>query len=134
MMRASKIIKWFFIATGTILATLFAVFALGFWHMSSGVFGTDNFEKQAWHSKITNEQDFSCYRGGMAKDIIDNHLSNKKTKAEVIALLGNPSGNTTGNEYQYVLGMCSGFGFDNDNLHIYFDDLGRFSKAAIIQH
>lgn len=133
-MRVLKIIKWFFIVTGAALTTLLALSALAFWYMSSGVFGTETFDKDAWQATRTNEEDFTCYRGGMAKDIRDNLLSSKTTKEDVVALLGNPDGNVTRQEYQYVLGMCSGFGFDYDNLHIYFDDQGRFSQATIIQH
>lgn len=134
MVQVSKIVKWFFIIAGTMLATLLALCVFAFWYMSSGIFGVDSFDKQAWHKKTTNEQDATCYRGGMAKDIIDRLLSSKATREDVVSLLGSPDGNSTENSYRYVLGMCSGFGFDYDSLHVYFDGQGYVSHAKIMQH
>ena len=102
--------------------------------MSSGVFGTLHFDERGWTASISNAEDANCFRGGMAKDLRDNVLSSKMAKEEVIDLLGRPSGSFTKQEYQYLLGMCSGFGMDYDNLHVYFDEQGKFSHAKIMQH
>lgn len=51
MVQVSKIVKWFFIVAGTMLATLLALCVFAFWYMSSGIFGMDSFDKQAWHKK-----------------------------------------------------------------------------------
>lgn len=69
----------------------------------------------------------------MAHDI-RSLLSEKMSREDVVRLLGKPDGHHTDQEYQYVLGMCSGFLIDYDNLHVYFDSKGFFSNASIIQH
>lgn len=133
-MHTSKTLKRIFIVACAVLVIFFALYSFAFWHRSSGIFGAEIFEKETWHATTTNEEDATCYRGGMAKDIIDNVLSSSMNKEEVAILLGAPASNSTNQEYQYILGMCSGFGFDYDNLHIYFDEQGHFSQAKIIQH
>lgn len=134
MMPASKFVKWLRISAGAVLAILLALPSLAWWYMSTGVFATDSFDKAAWSAIPRGDEDFTCYRGGMAEDIRDNVLSHRMTGDDVIALLGRPDGNLAAREYQYVLGMCRGFGFDYDNLHVYFDEHGHFSHAEIMQH
>ena len=133
-MHVPKFIKWLIIVVGVVIAAILSLAAFVFWYSSSGVFGTDHFAKEAWNATIRDGDDLTCYRGGMAKDIRDNILSNKMTKEDVVALLGKPDGNIFAQEYQYVLGMCSGLGFDYDNLHVYFDEQDRFAHAEISQH
>jgi hypothetical protein len=70
----------------------------------------------------------------MAADIKDRLLTPNLTNVDVEGLLGKPDGLSTPHEYQYILGMCSGFGMDYDNLHIYFNDAGRVERAEIFQH
>jgi hypothetical protein len=132
--HTSKTLKRIFIVACAVVVIFFALYTFTFWYMNSGVFGAEVFEKETWHATTTNEEDATCYRGGMAKDIIDKVLSSSMNNEDVAILLGAPARNSTNQEYQYALGMCSGFGFDYDNLHIYFDEQGRFSRAKIIQH
>ena len=134
MSFASEAFKRFIVAVGSLTTLLLVLSVLAFWYKSSGIFGTASFDKRSWTASISNEEQATCYRGGMAKDVRDNVLLRQMTREDVIALLGQPSGNFTEQEYQYVLGMCSGFGIDYDNLHVYFDERGKFSYAQIIQH
>lgn len=69
----------------------------------------------------------------MANDVRNLLLRKGMTKFEVGQLLGKPDDESS-LEYQYVLGLCSGMGWDYDNLHIYFDSEGKLIDTAIIQH
>jgi hypothetical protein len=129
-----KILKNILIAACAIFLIILALYSFSFWYMNTRVFASEKFEKEAWHTTTTNDEDSTCYRGAMAKDIRDNLLSNTTTKEDVNILLGAPESNFTNSEYKYALGMCSGLGFDYDYLHIYFDEQGHFSHAKIIQH
>lgn len=133
-MYVPKFIKLIFISLGAISIALVTLLLLAYWYMSSGVFGSESFEKTKWHIAISDENSATCYRGGMAKDIRDNFLSNKMNENDIINLLGAPDRYFAKNEYQYSLGMCSGLGFDYDSLHIVVDEHGYFSQAKIIQH
>lgn len=103
------------------------------WWSTIGVFSHQSFDSKQWNIKLTQELDSSCYRGGMARDIRDNLLKQGQSKQYVKNLLGEPD-STRDNEYSYVLGMCSGFGFDYDNLHIYFDKQDKLIYSKIRQH
>jgi hypothetical protein len=92
MPLASKAFKWFLVAIGSITTLFLALFALAFWYMSSGVFGTETFDEQRWAATVSNEKDATCYRGGMGLDLRDNVLSSKMKTEDVISLLGGPSG------------------------------------------
>lgn len=133
-MVISKVIKHILVTVVAIFVMILALYAFAVWYISSGVFTTDTFDKKVWSANTSNEEDTACYRGGMAKDIIDSRLTNNMSKENVIALLGNPDKSLSKQEFEYVLGMCSGFGFDYDNLHIYFNEQDNFSHAKIIQH
>lgn len=87
-----------------------------------------------WHAPTTNETNSTCYRGGMAHDIRQRLLNQGMSRADVVRLLGEPDGHSTMHEYRYVLGMCSGFLMDYDDLHVYFNNDGNLSHAEIIQH
>ncbi|MCX8146838.1 MAG: outer membrane protein assembly factor BamE, partial [Azovibrio sp.] len=113
-----------------VLAALLGAFV---WWSSVGVFSTEKFDPAKWHAPVSDAQDVTCYRGGMATDIRDKFLVHGETKQFVERLLGKPDFATTG-EYRYILGMCSGFRMDYDDLHIYFDNQGRVTGPAIIQH
>lgn len=69
----------------------------------------------------------------MAIDIRDRLLGRGETKQFVEGFLGKPDFATEG-EYRYILGMCSGLGWDYDDLHIYFNNQGRIAGVEIIQH
>ncbi|MBN0989334.1 hypothetical protein [Amphritea pacifica] len=133
-MHLLKIVQWILIVVGGVITVLVMLCALLFWYMSSGVFGTERFDKGAWNAPVSREQEASCYRGGMAKDIRDNVLSSETTKEDVIVLLGSPEGDITKQVYKYDLGMCSGLRMDYDDLRIYFDDQGHYTHAKIVQN
>ncbi len=110
-----------------LLVFLGIVFLL--WPLSS-----EKFNKDAWQRTIADKESSTCYRGNMAKDIVKNHLSAEMKQQEIIALLGTPDTDKGAGEIRYILGMCSGLGFDYDALHIYFKKSGEFSHAKIYQH
>lgn len=123
------------------IAAFVGLLALGFvallaafvWWSSSGVFSTSKFNATEWFAKQTNETEVTCYRGGMANDIKNRLLNPGMSTIEVERLLGEPDFKASA-EYRYVLGMCSGIGWDYDDLHVYFDNHGKLVRAAIIQH
>jgi hypothetical protein len=115
------------------MVSLVAVFVAFIWWSSSGVFSTSKFDSSVWSAKQTNGTDITCYRGGMANDIKDRLLQRGMAMVEVEQLLGRPDIKSSA-EYRYVLGMCSGFGLDYDDLHIYFENQGKLTRVAIIQH
>lgn len=124
-------------ALGAVAVLLLAlVFSLGafYWWMVGGVFRQSRYDAALWFAPQTNLTDSTCYRGGMATDVKDRLLQPGMTHEDVERLLGKPDGRSTQGEHQYILGMCSGFGMDYDNLHIYFDSNGKYTHAAIFQH
>ena len=98
------------------------------------MFTVSRFDPKGWFAPQTNETDSTCHWGGMVADIRDRLLKPGMMHQDVERLLGKPDGHTTLEDYQYILGMCSGFRMDYDKLHVYFDTSGRFERAAIIQH
>ena len=97
------------------------------------VFSTREFNKSEWLAPVAEERASTCYRGGMAKDIQNNYLKPGMSKEDVIELLGKPDWSSD-YEFRYFLGMCSGFQFDYDLLHVYFDPHKKFVKSEIFQH
>lgn len=108
-----------------------AVGALALYLSSS--FGSSQFDAAAWAAAPSSQAESTCYRGGMANNILERVLKPDMTRQEVVSLLGTPDSSTPV-ELSYVLGMCSGLGFDYDNLHVHFDEHGRFKNAVIRQH
>jgi len=129
LLTLKKILITFLAITG-FLAILGGIFV---WWMTIGVFSHQSFDTKKWNIPLTQELDSTCYRGGMAKDIRDNLLKQGESKQFVENLLGKPD-HIQENEYSYVLGMCSGFGFDYDNLHIYFNKQDKIIYSKIRQH
>lgn len=109
--------------------------ALLFWLMfGRDPFNADDFDAQEWQRQSNFPEGMACGRGAMARDIEQRVLKPGMTHGDVVRLLGTPSSNTaTPQEYRYLLGMCSSFA-DYDILHVYFDERGKFTQAAIIQH
>lgn len=130
---AKRIIKIVAVAIATLLLLAAVLLGAFIWWSSVGVFSTDKFDTVTWHAPVSDAQDVSCYRGGMAIDIRDRLLKLGESKQFVENLLGRPDFAAEG-EYRYILGMCSGLGWDYDDLHVYFDKQGRITHATIIQH
>lgn len=129
MDRVDKISKKSYTKGGAI--ALLVILLISFFFLPSS---DEKFNKELWQGSITDKTSSTCYRGGMAKDIVKNSLSAELKKRDVISLLGNPDTDIGAGEILYILGMCSGFGFDHDALHIYFKESGEFSHARIYQH
>ncbi|WP_139271084.1 hypothetical protein [Atopomonas hussainii] len=92
------------------------------------------FDRDEWVRPVTNQESAGCYRGAMVEDLIARHLFVGMRRSDVVALLGQPDYRSGAGELQYVLGMCSGVGFDYDYLNIYFDGAGGFVSAKVFQH
>jgi hypothetical protein len=128
------VVKYALIAFGVLVALFLAALAYLWWWMSGGIFTQERFEPKVWSRPITNAEDSTCYRGGMAADIRDRVLRPGMSRAEVKRLLGEPDKDFKQDEYWYVLGMCSGLRIDYDVLHVYFDANGALQRAQIRQH
>lgn len=133
-MNISRWMQAFQIGLAILLGLLVSSSLLVYWLLHVDPFGETRFDSAAWQKHVTDETDSTCYRGGMAHDIRDRLLKQGMFRSEVLELLGKADGYSSENEYQYVLGMCSGFRMDYDVLHIYFDSTGRLTKAQIVQH
>lgn len=74
----------------------------------------------------------TCPRGAMVSSLIRRHLIVGKTsQSEVFQLLGSPE-RPIGQDGcgHYVLGMCSGLGFDYDALYVCFDSQGTLISSG----
>lgn len=111
-------------------ALLYAAFN---WWTQGGVFSIARFDPAKWQAKVPDKLDTTCYRGSMAYDIRDRVLRTGMAAQEVQQLLGKPDFNSP-TELRYVLGMCSGLGWDYDDLHVFLNQQGRVERVAIIQH
>lgn len=130
-MKHLRIIGWFLLGFTVLLTTVLSVF---FWWMHEGVFSTEKFDSAKWRARISDQQDATCYRGGMAKDIKDTVVTVGMHKQQVETLLGKPDTTISPSRYDYTLGMCSGWGWDYDNLHIFFDIRDTVIRISITQH
>ena len=97
------------------------------------IFKKDKFDKALWSQdieagNINNKLD--CQRGRMAQGVIDNVLSKKLSKNDIISILGEPNTSNT-MRFDYQLGWCSYI--DPNSLRIEFDG-NSFHKAYILNH
>ena len=129
MDRVDRSPKKIYAIAGAIALLVISGISFLLWPLSG-----EKLNKDAWQRTITDKESSTCYRGEMAKDIIKNHLSAGMKQQEIISLLGKPDTDKGVDEIRYILGMCSGLGFDYDALHIYFKKSGEFSHAKIYQH
>jgi hypothetical protein len=104
------------------------------------------FDQKQWKAGKTNHPD--NIRGKMVRSLVRHEQFRGKTRAEVVELLGPPDGANhrinddlfvpdavaaEATEFDYTLGMYSGFRMDYDVLEIRFDDRGRVRKWEIAQ-
>lgn len=73
-------------------------------------------------------------RARMVGDLRRNHLRRQMHQSAVQTLLGTPDLTTPNNEWEYLLGMWSGFGMDYDTLTIAFDHKDQVSSIHVVQH
>lgn len=131
----ARIAKYAAISVGVYVAFNIGYIALLLWSSSGDPFVVDRFDEKAWLIAPTETEQITCYRGGMANDLKDRVLKAGMTRFDVEGLLGPPdAGSSTSAEYQYVLGMCSGLGWDFDVLHVHFTGDSKLERVAIIQH
>ena len=118
------------------LALIYIIFLAAIYFTLSpdhDIFKKDKFDEALWlqdieAGNINNILD--CQRGRMAQDVIDNVLSKKLSKNDIIRILGEPN---TSNymQFDYDLGWCSYI--DPNSLRIEFDE-NNFLKAYILNH
>lgn len=128
-MKYLRLIGWFLFTFTVLLSVSLSIF---FWWMHEGIFSTEKFDATKWRSRISDQQDATCYRGGMAKDIKDTVITVGTHKQQVETLLGKPDSTVSPFQYDYILGMCSGW--DYNNLHIFFDVRDTVIRVSIAQH
>jgi hypothetical protein len=73
-------------------------------------------------------------RGLMAHDLATLIETKHLTRAEVIALLGEPDARSSEEVFSYHIGMWSGFRMDDDTFDVHFDSSGHVDDAKVIQH
>lgn len=88
------------------------------------------FDTNFWRTADTSERDNP--RCLIQRDLEQNHLEIGTSKADIIALLGEPESDeqTT----SYYLGFCNPLGIDAVALGLEFDSQGRLSKIYGIQY
>ncbi len=94
------------------------------------------FDRAVWVENRNNDHMVNR-RGPMAKDLQRRLHNEKPTKAEVLALLGEPDGMSEWDKRRsdflgYDVGL--GIGIDYHSLAIYFDKNDRVSRVCIIKH
>ncbi|OGS90182.1 MAG: hypothetical protein A2061_10050 [Gallionellales bacterium GWA2_59_43] len=129
-----RVAKYIAIAIGVLAIALILFVAVLYWWMSGGVFTVSRFDRTQWFAPQTEAAEFTCYRGKMAGDIKNRLLIPGMSRQDAEHLLGVPAEHVTPAEYQYILGVCSGFMIDYDVLHIYFDPDGKYTSSEIVQH
>lgn len=94
------------------------------------------FSSEAWKDRANVyaiNNDPGCLRGGMALDIVATHILLGKARVEMESLLGTPDG-TTSDEPYYELGQCSGLGWHDSILQVYFHDGSQVADTEILRH
>jgi len=124
------------IASVTAVAAVSAA-AFVFWPRPVG-WGNAPFDSERWIAAKNSSPDNP--RGKMIRSLVRSHELRGKTRAEIVALLGAPDGAdrqiadslrvsddvaSSASEFDYVLGMYSGYRVDYDFLSVEFDREGR---------
>jgi hypothetical protein len=125
-----RVVKY---AAISLLVAAVAVVGWQYWLFKGGIFSTSRFDSEKWKELSFNNDDFSCYRGGMANDLKDRVLLPTMSRASVENLLGKPDRSGV-EDLEYTLGMCSGLRIDFDSLNVYFNEHGGLTRVAITQH
>ena len=132
----TKALRFILFALATCAAALLAYGSYIAWSFHYGIEAERSaFSSTAWNDKANvyaHSNDPGCVRGGMALDIIATGLLQKKSLTEIKSLLGEPDGTMADGVY-FELGQCSGLGWHNSILKIYFNKNQEFAKAAIIR-
>lgn len=117
----------------SLLLGVIAFVAWQYWLFNGGIFSTSRFNDSEWKEAPSKDDDFSCFRGGMANDLKGRVLLPAMRRESVENLLGDPT-RSEANKLEYNLGMCSGLRIDFDSLNVYFNERGELTHVAIIQH
>lgn len=118
---------WFKVISVWFFAVCTAIFMLIFVALDDA-----SFDKTGWDSAPGNDY-VDCVRLEMVADLKDKILLPGLSRIEVVRILGEPD-TEEGNGIGYVLGMCSGYGFDYDLMHVLFDENGGVSVVEVRQH
>jgi hypothetical protein len=94
------------------------------------------FSSEAWKDRANVyaiNNDPGCVRGGMALDIVATRMLQGKARVEMESLLGAADGTKSGEPY-YELGQCSGLGWHDSILQVYFHDGSQVADTEIQRH
>jgi hypothetical protein len=114
--------------------------ALILWGLHDRPFHGRALDRGIWDEALKDDSNhMSSPRCEMAKELQGRLVREKSTRAEVVALLGEPEDMSKADKQRlhflsYTLGMCSGFRVDYDSLDIHFDENDRVKRVCIVQH
>jgi hypothetical protein len=91
------------------------------------------FNRSVWIAQ-TNNEDPDNPRAKMVGDLQRRFIKWGTPCKRVIELLGEPDFMGPDNEYEYILGMWSGFRMDYDTFNVYFDSDGLVTGTQVVQH
>ncbi len=137
-MRSKKFVKSFLIIAIVAVATFGGLY---FYTYNKLLNKFDYpFDNREFESLVWKEQ-FGSYkadnpRGEMYDDLIENYLHQGLPKNQVIDMLGEPdrTNYSTENNFNYILGMWSGWRVDHDFLYIEFDEDNLVDVFYRVQH
>lgn len=90
------------------------------------------FDRAEW-ARLSNSKDGKSERGGMADDLINNHLKKGLSRGEIMLILGSPDSQTGDGCGRYYLGWYKSF-MDPESLVVCFSENGRLAKTYIWRH
>lgn len=120
-------VRWFFALTVVGVGVVFLLPYIIFPHPRQKPFDLDE-----W-TQLSNSEDGKAKRGGMADDLINNHLKKGISRGTVMSILGNPDSQTSGGRFRYYLGWYKSF-MDPESLVVCFSENGRLAKTLRWQH
>ena len=122
-----------------LLVALFLVLLAGgwlLWNFKRPASPSLPFDPVAWRQPVAAagaSSDPACVRGGMALDLIDKDILRGKSGPQVAALLGAPDEQDPAH-WTYHLGQCPGWGWNDSDLRLTFDEGNTQVKSATLEH
>lgn len=145
--RFISLSRIFLRCVGLLAVSFGSIIIFAVWSMHVSPFKGDKFEVLQWEiagncQGLSDwecvEKEASCPRGGMVRDLTQNHLILETTsREEAIALLGEHERTIDINGEScaaYSLGMCSGIGIDYDSLYVCYNAENKITATGHVQH
>lgn len=116
-----------------VISSILILFSLAMWWLFSSPYDDSKFNKDIWIQAGDNNET-SCVRGAMVKDLGDNYIKlGVTTKTEVLSLLGDADDDHHSPRCAgYHIGMCKGI--DYDSLFICFDHQSVVTNLFTQEH